>query len=211
MQGSHTTDDLLTSLPARRGHFLLESGYHTDLWFNLDALFVAPAELAPHIAALSELLRPHSISAICGPLLGGAFLAQAVASHMGLRFYYTQQVPGKTAGSLFAATYQLPAELRRQAGTERIAIVDDIVSAGSSVRATAEDLITTGAETVVVGALMVLGNQAFDHFADRGIPLVALARQHFNLWEPAECPLCYAGTSLENPATSAQVRPLFGQ
>jgi orotate phosphoribosyltransferase len=196
------TDDILTSLPARRGHFLLESGYHTDLWFNLDALFVSPADLAPQVTALSELLRPFSISAICGPLLGGAFLAHALASHMGLRFYYTQQVAAKTPGPLFAAAYQLPPELRRQVGEERVAIVDDVISAGSSVRATAADLITTGAETVVVGGLLVLGNQAVDHFAAREIPLVALTRHNFTLWAPAECPLCRAGASLETPATS---------
>jgi orotate phosphoribosyltransferase len=193
------TDDIVTGLPARRGHFLLESGYHTDLWFNLDALFVAPSDLKPRIATLSELLRPYSISAVCGPLLGGAFLAHAVASHMGLRFYYTQQVQAKTVGPLFAAAYQLPPDLRRKVGNERIAIVDDVVSAGSSVRATAEDLLTTGAQTVVVGTLLVLGNQAVDHFAACGIPLVALARKNFNLWVPAECPLCRAGASLENP------------
>lgn len=157
------TDDVLKGLPARRGHFLLESGYHSDLWFNLDALFVAPYDLAPRIATLSELLRPYSISAICGPLLGGAFLAHAVAAHMGLRFYFTQQVPAKTEGTLFAAEYQLPPELRRQVGDERIAIVDDVVSAGSSVRATAADLTAAGAQTVVVGTLLVLGNQAVDY------------------------------------------------
>jgi orotate phosphoribosyltransferase len=199
------TDDFLQSLPARRGHFLLESGYHTDLWFNLDALFLAPHDLAPQIAALSVLLRPYSISAVCGPLLGGAFLAHAIASHMGLRFYYTQQVPAKTGGGLFAVEYQLPPELRRQVGNERIAIVDDVVSAGSSVRATAEDLIAAGAQTVVVGTLLVLGNQAVDYFSALGIPLVALARQHFNLWAPAECPLCRAGVSLENPVTNARL------
>ncbi len=196
------TDDLLKSLPARRGHFLLESGYHTDLWFNLDALFVAPYDLAPQIATLSELLRPYSISAVCGPLLGGAFLAYAVAAHMGLRFYFTQQVPAKTEGPLFAAEYQLPPELRRQVGDERIAIVDDIVSAGSSVRATAADLTAAGAKTVVVGTLLVLGNQAVDYLSARGIPLVALGRQDFNLWAPAKCPLCRAGASLEDPVTS---------
>jgi orotate phosphoribosyltransferase len=198
------TDDILTSLPARRGHFLLESGYHTDLWFNLDALFVTPSDLAPQIAALAQLLLPYSISAVCGPLLGGAFLAQAVASHMGLRFYYAQPAPVKTTGTLFAAEYQLPPELRRRVGNERIAIVDDVVSAGSSVRATAQDLLTTGAQTVVVGTLLVLGNQAVDHFAGLGIPLVALARQSFNLWTPAECPLCRAGASLVTPSQNGE-------
>jgi len=42
--------DIFDALPSRRGHFALESGYHTDLWITLDALFVDPASLAPHVA-----------------------------------------------------------------------------------------------------------------------------------------------------------------
>jgi len=196
------TDDILKNLPARRGHFLLESGYHTDLWFDLDALFVAPRDIAHQVAALAERLRPYPISAVCGPLLGGAFLAHAVAAHMGLRFFFSQQVPFKTDGGLFAAAYRLPPELRRRAGGERIAIVDDVISAGSSVRATAADLTAAGASTVVVGTILLLGNQAVEHFSARGVPLVALAQQGFNLWAPAECPLCRTGAPLENPAIS---------
>ncbi len=121
---------------------------------------------------------------------------------MGLRFYFTQPVPAKTIGPLFDAEYRLPPELRRQVGKERFAVVDDVVSAGSSVRATAQELKEAGALTVVVGTLLVLGNQAVDYFSARAIPLVALARQDFNLWSPAECPLCRAGASLENPVNS---------
>lgn len=87
------TDDILKALPAWRGHFLLESGYHTDLWFTLDALFVAPHDMAQQVSALAELLRPYSISAVCGPLLGGAFLAHAVAAHLSLRFYFSRRCP----------------------------------------------------------------------------------------------------------------------
>jgi len=195
-------DEILKTLPARRGHFLLESGYHTDLWFTLDALFVTPHEIAPHVAALAELLRPYALSALCGPLLGGAFLAHALAAHMGLRFYYSQQMPCKTDGGLFAAEYHLPPELRRRVGDERIAIVDDVISAGSSVRATAADLTAAGARVVAVGTILLLGNQAVEHFSARGVPLLALAQQEFKLWAPAECPLCRAGAPLENPVTA---------
>lgn len=192
------TDDILRTLPARRGHFLLESGYHTDLWFTLDALFVAPHDIAPQVSALADLFRPYSITAVCGPLLGGAFLAHAVAAHMGARFYFSQQVKIKTDGSLFAAEYRLPTELRRRAGNERVAIVDDVISAGSSVRATAAELSAAGATTVVVGAFLLLGNQSVEYFSAREVPVVALARQEFNLWAPAECPLCRTGAPLEN-------------
>jgi len=195
------TEDILRRLPARRGHFLLESGYHTDLWFTLDALFVSPHEIAPQVAALADLLRPYAISAVCGPLLGGAFLAHAVAAQMGVRFYFSEKVPAKADGALFSAEYRLPPELRSRIRNERIAIVDDMISAGSSVRATASELDAAGASTVVVGTLVLLGSQAADHFSDRGVPLVAVTREEFNLWAPAECPLCRTGSLLENPVT----------
>ncbi len=196
------TDDIFKTLPARRGHFLLESGYHTDLWFTLDALFVRPHNIAPQITALAEMLRPYQVSAVCGPLLGGAFLAHALAAHMGLRFYFTQQMPSGTGDGLFAAEYRLPPELRRLAGGERIAVVDDCISAGSSVRATEEELIAAGASTVVVGTILLLGNEAVEHFSAHRVPVVALDQQGFNLWTPAKCPLCRTGAPLENPITS---------
>jgi orotate phosphoribosyltransferase len=195
-------EDIFKTLPARRGHFLLESGYHSDLWFTLDALFVSPHEIATQVAALAEMLRPFSISAVCGPLLGGAFLAHALAAHMGLRFYFSQQMPSKTDGTLFTAEYRLPTELRRRVASERIAIVDDCISAGSSVRATAEELETVGARIAAVGTLLLFGNQAEEYFSARGVPLITLIRQEFNLWRPAECPLCRTGEPLENPTAS---------
>lgn len=192
-------DDILSTVPARRGHFRLESGYHTDLWFTLDALFVAPRDLAPRVAALADLLRPHEVSAVCGPLLGGAFLAHAVAAHLGVRFYFTQPATSPAGGGLFTAAYRLPPELRRRVRGERVAIVDDVISAGSSVRATAAELAAAGAETVAVGTLLLLGSQAAEHFAAQGVALAALARHEFNLWAPAECPLCRRGAPLEDP------------
>ena len=194
-------DDLIKSLPVRRGHFLLESGYHTDLWFTLDALFLTPHEIAPQVARLAEMLEPYSITAVCGPLLGGAFLAHAVAIQMGIRFYFSEPASVTNEG-LFAGEYRLPPELRRRIRGERIAILDDMISAGSSVRATASELAAAGATTVAVGTIVLLGDPATEYFSARGIPLVALHRDEFNLWPPAECELCRLGAPLENPRSS---------
>lgn len=199
------TEDIFATLPARRGHFLLESGYHTDLWFNLDALFVSPTEIAPLVTALANQLRPYNASAVCGPLLGGAFLAQAVATELGSRFYFTQPSPENTLKGLFRAEYQLLPELQRQVRGERVAVVDDVISAGSSVRATCAAVAAAGAETVAVGTLLILGSAALKHFSARGVPLKALSQREFSLWAPDGCPLCKAEALLEHPSYPSPV------
>lgn len=197
--------NILLTLPARSGHFLLESGFHTDLWLSLDELFVDPKALVNHVEELAALVTPHGVSAVCGPLFGGAFLAQALARQSGLRFYYTERVQSSSEGGLFKVEYRLPAGLVNGAAHERFAVVDDVISAGSSVRATVEALRSAGAPTVVVGALLVLGNAAIEHFASLGVPVVTRAKHDFNLWAPAECPQCRARVELENPQPTPKV------
>jgi orotate phosphoribosyltransferase len=66
----------------RSGHFDLGTGYHGDVWLDLDALLLRPSRLRPHVRWLAERLREHSADAVCGPLEGGAFLAYAVADRV---------------------------------------------------------------------------------------------------------------------------------
>lgn len=194
--------DVFDALPARRGHFVLESGYHTDIWLTLDALFVDPAALAPHVAALAELLRGHAPTAICGPLFGGAFLAQAVATALAVKFFVVEPAPASSdAGTtgMFTARYQLPAGQRGRVRDNRVAVVDDVISAGSSVRATITALTDAGASIAAVGALLVLGDAALTHFAAQAVPVETLGHRALLLWTPAECALCRAGMPLEHP------------
>ena len=192
------TDDILKTLPARRGHFLLESGYHTSVWITLDALFVDGQRIAPLVDALAARLRPHGASAVCGPFTGGAFLALLLGRAMNARFFYTQPAATRETG-LFSATYALTPELQRRMAGERVAVVDEMISAGSSVRATIAAVAAAGAAITVVGALVVLGDAAVNHFASVGVPLEALEHRTFPLWTPDECPLCASGEPLETP------------
>ena len=195
------TDDILNLMPVRSGHFILESGYHADVWFDLDSLFLSPQRIAPLVTELSQRLNRYQPTAVCGPQHGGAFLAQAVATELGLNFYYTL-VSGSRASGLFAASYELPAGLKSQARSERFAIVDDVISAGSSARATHREVTDAGGEVVAVGALALLGTNASDYFATLSIPVEALARRSFETWAPETCPSCLRGELLEDPGYS---------
>ena len=193
------TADLLSLLPVRRGHFLLESGYHAELWFNLDALFLSPRTSAPLVARLAERLARYNPTAVCGPLLGGAFLAQAIETELDLHFYYSRPSLSGNCNGLFTAKYELPGELPGHARGERFAIVDDVISAGSSVRATAAAITNAGGSIVSVGSLVLLGEKAQDYFSGMDILVEALEHREFQTWPPDECPLCGRGDPLEDP------------
>ena len=83
--------DLIGILDAREGHFLFESGHHGNLWLDLDHLFLRPRRVARFAAALAGRLAGHDIEVVCGPLIGGAFVAQMVAAELDLEFCFTER------------------------------------------------------------------------------------------------------------------------
>lgn len=137
-------------------------------------MFVRPALLAPHVSRLASLLAPYGIDAVCGPLVGGAFLAQMVAASLDVSFTWTTW-----------PSYSLAVPV-----TGRVAIVDDAINAGSAVRATLAALPADA--VVVVGALLARP-------LDLGVPLESLEPMPGTLWPAESCPLCATGAPLEEP------------
>ncbi|HEV8194605.1 MAG TPA: phosphoribosyltransferase family protein [Ktedonobacterales bacterium] len=197
-EGYMMEQELLNLVSARRGHFRLESGHHGDLWLDLDRLFVQPAILSPFTTELGRRLAAHQIDAVCGPLTGGAFVAQMIAAGLGVEFYYAERLPHPEPNALYAVEYRIPGLLRSSLDDKRIAIVDDAVNAASAVRATLADLEDCGAQSVAMGALLLLGSHGLALAASLNIPLVMLAQLPSQTWEPAACPLCVAGVPLED-------------
>jgi orotate phosphoribosyltransferase len=72
----------------------------------------------------------------------------------------------------------------------RVAVVNDVINAGSAVRGTLADLVQCGAVPVVVGTLAVLGTAAPRLAAAAGVALETLATLPSEIWTPADCPLC---------------------
>lgn len=194
---------ILDLVDARSGHFRFESGHHGDRWLELDPLFARPARVRPVTDALARLLAPHDVQAVCGPLVGGAFVAQLVAAELGAEALYAERETPAARDALYSVRYRLPRALRRRARGRRVAVVDDVVSAGSSVRATVADLRACGAEPVVVGGLLVMGGAAAAFFEPQGVPVLAVARTDIAMWEPRACPLCAAGAPLDDVLADA--------
>jgi orotate phosphoribosyltransferase len=186
---------ILDLIPVRRGHFVLESGHHGDLWLDLDSLFLRPAKLQPLTRELARRLAAHGVEAIVGPLVGGALVAQVVAAELDVRFAFAAR-----RASARGVDYVIPESVHHHLRDRSVAVVDDAINAGSATRATVAALTAMGTRPVAVGALLTLGETALPHFAASGLPVETLARLPNVLWEAAHCPLCAAGEPLSNSA-----------
>ena len=187
-------EKLLELLSVRRGHFVLESGHHGNLWLDLDALFLRPAALLPFARELARRLAAHRIEAVVGPLTGGAFVAEMVAAELDVRFAFAERQVGA-----HGVTYSIPDALQPHLRGRAVAIVDDAINAGSATRATFAALTTIGARPVAVCALLILGNTARTFIEANQLAVESIARLGNELWMPASCPLCASGVPLEEP------------
>jgi orotate phosphoribosyltransferase/GNAT superfamily N-acetyltransferase len=191
-------DDVLSLFNSQKGHFRFESGHHGNLWLNLEFLCLRPARVKPFAKKLAAQLAPHKIEAVCGPLVEGAFVAQMVAEELDVEFFYAERFVESPVTSLYPVSYRLPEAQRERVRGKRLAIVNDVINAGSAVRGAFADLIECGAEPVALGALLVLGAKASEFAVEWRMTLETLAGLKNDLWLPSECPMCGHGVPLDN-------------
>ncbi len=195
--------ELLNLLAARKGHFRLESGHHGNLWLDLDLLFLRPSQVRRFAIELANGLSKYNVAAVCGPLVGGALIAQTVASELDVEFYYTERFVPPERDALYAVKYRIPNGLHKIVHGKNVAIIDDVINAGSAARGTFAELQSCGANPMVIGSLLVLGSSAPSFFADQNVPVESIAYLPSGLWAPSECPLCASQTPLEDIAAES--------
>jgi orotate phosphoribosyltransferase len=191
---------LIDLMAPRSGHFRFESGHHGDRWLEPDLLLQRPTALRPFAIALSQRLGRHRFEVVCGPLTGGAFLAQMVAEQCEVAFAFTERLAPPPSDTLYQVRYRIPDALRDGLRNASVAIVNDVTNAGSAVRGTYEDLVACGARPVALGTLVAFGAWSSRFANDHDLALEALETLENNLWTPQECPLCAAGLPFVDPS-----------
>lgn len=180
---------ILQAVSARRGHFVYESGHHGDLWLELDSLFVDAPRMQQWAAALANQAATCRPQFVCGPLTGGAFVAQLLAAELGAKFVFAEREVAADG----QVQYHIPHTLRPLLVDQPVLLVDDAVNAGSALRATAAELQACRAQLVGFAALLVLGAAASQMAGQYGVPFFALAALQRGMWTAENCPLCQTG------------------
>lgn len=190
---------LIDAVSAARGHFRYESGHHGDLWLDLDPLLADARRVRSWAAALAAVADGCGAEAVCGPLTGGAFVAQFLAAELGVEFSFSERVVAADG----SVRYRVPAPLRDRLSGKRVLIADDAVNAGSATLATLADVEACGATLAGFASLLALGDAATRIGGRYGVPFWTLASLERALWSAQNCPLCRSRMPLTD-------RPLSG-
>jgi adenine/guanine phosphoribosyltransferase-like PRPP-binding protein len=102
-------------------------------------------------------------------------VALMVALELNCGFAYAERFVRRDKSGLVPVEYRLPVAQRAVVEGKRVAIVNDVTSAGSAVRGTYEDLKRLNANVVVIGSFLVLGNAIHDFTGEHNLRVEALA------------------------------------
>lgn len=170
-----------------RGHFVLSSGRHSDVYFEKFRVLERPACLSALCGVLAGRVRGWGIDLVAGPLTGGIIIAFEVARQLGTDAVYIESEGGVKL-------------LRRGASIPqgaRVLVVDDVLTTGLSIRESIAVVQREGGQVAGVGVLIDRSQSPLDF----GAPLMAAYKVEAESWAPDEVPEWLARLPVTKPGT----------
>lgn len=169
------------------GHFRLTSGLHSSGYLQCALVLQHPRHAETLARAIAERTRELRPTVVLSPALGGVVIGQEVGRALDVRAIFAERQDGALT-------------LRRGfmlAETDRVLIVEDVLTTGGSTRETMQ--VATAAGGRVVGAASIVdrsgGRAAFD------VPFTTLLSVDLPTYEPDRCPLCAQGLPVVKPGS----------
>lgn len=179
----------------RNGHFLLKSGRHSDRYLEKFAVLQYPSLAVEIGRRLAEALAPHEPTLVVGPTTGGVLLAFEVARQL-------EMAADRTVRGVFAEPMERGVRALRRGwpvdASERVVLVDDILTTGASLAETAQAVRVAGARPLAAAVIVDRSTAPFDD----GYAVHPLGRIEIASWEADACSLCAAGQPLVKPGSS---------
>ena len=186
-----TRDDLLDlfrkSGALLEGHFRLTSGLHSPGYLQC-ALVLQHPETAERLGrAIADRAREWRPTLVLSPALGGIVIGQEVGRALGVRAIFAERQDGALT-------------LRRGfmiAETDRVLVVEDVLTTGGSTRETMQVATAAGGRVVGAASIVDRSNRA----ATFEVPYVGLLDMDLETYEPERCPLCAKGMPVVKPGS----------
>ena len=171
------------------GHFRLSSGLHSGAYLQCALVLQHPAQAEALGRALAEKLKPLAPTVVLSPALGGLIIGHEVARALGVR-------------AIFAERQDSVLTLRRGfslAKTDRVVVIEDVVTTGGSTRETMVVADAAGATVVGAGAVIDRSGGA----SNLSVPFHSLVTLSVPTYQADTCPMCAAGEPVTKPGSRA--------
>lgn len=166
-----------------RGHFLLTSGLHSDVYFEKFMILENPRISSLLCSSIALHFSSQDIDKVIGPTTGGTILAYEVAKQLGvLAGVAEDDGEGKRV-------------IKRGSSVkkgERILVVDDVLTTGGSLKATIAAVERMEGEIVGIGVMIDRSSTALN----LRYSLYAVYEHAVENFKPEDCPLCKNGVPL---------------
>lgn len=171
-----------------RGHFLLTSGLHSDMYIQCARVLQHPGYTAMLVEKIAGAFEEDEIDMVVGPALGGILVAYEAGRLLGVPAIFTEREGGKMT---LRRGFYIPAGAR-------VLVAEDVVTTGGSVREVIDIVRQRGGEVAGVGLLV-------DRSAGRvdfGVKKVAVLTLDVKTYKPGEgCPMCIQGIPAVKPGS----------
>ena len=171
-----------------KGHFRLASGLHSPVYWEKFRVLQFPNYTEQLCRMIADHFRHQNVQVVAGPTTGGIILAFEVARQLGVRGIFAEKEGEERS---FRRGFTVDPG-------ERVLIVDDILTTGSSIREVIAAVRKLDGNIIGIGVLVDRSEQA----PDFGFPLFSCHRSATVTYRPEECPLCAAKVPLIKPGSS---------
>jgi len=173
----------------QKGHFKLTSGVHSDSYIQCAQVMQYPEFIHNLCNELGKKFKGSDIDVIVGPAIGAIIMAHVMAMVLGpwVRAIFTERENGKM-------TLRRSFEIKKG---EKVLVVEDITTTGSSVREVIDIVKSKQAKVVGVGALIDRSGGKVDF----GIRYEKLLTIKMNTYQPDNCPLCKNKIPITKPGS----------
>jgi orotate phosphoribosyltransferase len=169
----------------KEGHFLLASGLHSPVYWEKFRILQYPHLTAKLCRLIAQHFKQQRIDVVVGPTTGGIILAFETARQLGTRGIFAEKEGGVR---VFRRDFEI-------GPGERVLIVDDILTTGSSIRETINAVGRLGGIIIGIGVLVDRSEKDLDF----NVPFFSCLRAPTTVYSPQECPLCVAHMPLVKP------------
>jgi len=161
------------------GHFQLTSGLHSPRYLQCALVLQHPHHAERIGQALAAFFEADHVDVVVAPAVGGIIVAHEVARALSVRALFTERESGRMT-------------LRRGFSldqSERVLVVEDVVTTGGSTRETIDVVRSAGGNVVGTGSIVDRSGGQLD----LGVRRHSLLVLDVPVYDPANCPLCRQG------------------